>query len=79
MRPARLRTRALLRKKNTALNTADASWEKTVKLDKEETDEVQWWLDFLKEWNGHHVIVKKPTRNALKKLIPQIAKAATGS
>lgn len=50
--PARLMTRGLLALKNAALRRPAASWNDTVRLDDEATENLEWWITHLRDWNG---------------------------
>jgi len=58
--PSRLRTRALLRDKITALHTAGGTWTGTVSLSPEAIEELRWWRDSLERWNGRSMIPTEP-------------------
>jgi len=58
--PARLMTRNLLSLKNSALRRPGAQWTDTVLLTAEAEENLNWWINSLKEWNGNSWIQSPP-------------------
>jgi hypothetical protein len=50
--PARLMTRHLLSLKNMALRRPSATWEDMIQMDHKASEELQWWMSSLRDWNG---------------------------
>jgi len=55
--PAKLKTRELLRTKNSHL---DLGWEGKIQLSEEAINELKWWRENLFEWNGRAIILGPP-------------------
>ncbi|CEP08889.1 hypothetical protein [Parasitella parasitica] len=59
--PARLYTRHLLYYKNQTVKT-DTDWDTPRTLDPASLQELSWWYDNLKKWNGRSILPTTPTQ-----------------
>ncbi|KAG1133073.1 hypothetical protein G6F38_013256 [Rhizopus arrhizus] len=59
--PARLYTRHLLYFKNQVVKS-DADWDRLRPLDQASKEELRWWYDNLKKWNGRSLLPSTPTQ-----------------
>jgi hypothetical protein len=62
--PARLYTRHLLYFKNQVVKS-DADWDRPRTLDQTSMEELQWWYQNLKKWNGRSLLPTTPTQTVL--------------
>ncbi|KAG0755157.1 hypothetical protein G6F24_012020 [Rhizopus arrhizus] len=59
--PARLYTRHLLYFKNQVVKS-DTDWDRLRPLDQASKEELRWWYDNLKKWNGRSLLPSTPTQ-----------------